>query len=263
VGLPRSSFYYQPHPNEEENAFLRRRIDQIYTADPTYGSPRITATLQREGLLVNHKRVERLMRLMGLMAIYPKKKTSLPNPAHKVYPYLLGQIKIERVNQVWSTDITYIPTLRGFVYLCAVMDWYSRYVLCWSVSTTMDTAFCLEALEGALQLGRPRSSTPIRAASLPALSSPPGCCNRASPSAWMGVDAPSTISLSSVFGGRSNTRRSTSKDTMAHEMRKSASRPICATMTITGYTRRWVTLLRASFTRRAEVCLWIDNVCLL
>jgi putative transposase len=156
VGLPRSSFYYQPHKKEQEDAWLRRRIDQIYTADPNYGSPRITAALLREGLVVNHKRVERLMRLMGLMAIYPKKKTSLAHPEHKVYPYLLRQIKIERANQVWSTDITYIPTLRGFVYLTAVMDWYSRYVLCWSVSTTLDTAFCLEALEGALQLGTPQ-----------------------------------------------------------------------------------------------------------
>jgi putative transposase len=138
-----------------EAAWIKRRIDQIFTDNPAYGSPRITEALKREGVTVNHKRVERLMRLMGLRAIYPQKRKVVETPGHKVYPYLLGGLKIERVNQVWSSDITYIPTERGFVYLVAVLDWFSRYVLSWSVSTTLEVGFCLDALERALALGTP------------------------------------------------------------------------------------------------------------
>jgi putative transposase len=155
AGIARSSFYYRAREEGPETAWLRRRIDQIYTDNPAYGSPRITAALRREGACINHKRVERLMRLMGLRAIYPPKRRAAEMPGHKIYPYLLGGLKIERVNQVWSTDITYVPTERGFVYLVAVLDWFSRYVLSWAISTTMEVGFCLDALERALTLGTP------------------------------------------------------------------------------------------------------------
>ncbi len=155
AGVARSSFYYRPRPADPEEAVLRRRIDEIYTAHPCYGSPRITAALQQSGWPVNHKRVERLMRQMGLQALYPRRKRKPEAVAHKIYPYLLRGVRIERVNQVWSTDITYIPTARGFVYLTAVIDWFSRYALSWAVSTTMEVDFCLDALEQALQWGTP------------------------------------------------------------------------------------------------------------
>jgi len=132
-----------------------RRIDEIYIKHPMYGSPRINAQMQREGWLVGHKRIERLMRVMGIQAIYPRRKLSQPDPEHKVYPYLLRGVKIERVDQVWSTDITYIPTAKGFVFLVAIMDWFSRYVISWAVATTIDLTFCLDALDQALSLGRP------------------------------------------------------------------------------------------------------------
>jgi putative transposase len=132
-----------------------RRIDEVYTDCPFYGSPRITALLQQEGWPVGHKRIERLMRRMGIQAIYPKKKTTITAPENRVYPYLLRGVAIERADQVWSTDITYIRTARGFVYLAAVMDWFSRFVISWSVSTIMDVGFCLEALDTALSRGRP------------------------------------------------------------------------------------------------------------
>jgi len=133
-----------------------RRIDEIYMECPMYGSPRITAQMLREGWPVGHKRIERLMRVMGIAAIYPRKKMSVPDPEHKIYPYRLRGVKIERVDQVWSTDITYIPTAKGFVFLIAVMDWFSRYVISWAVATTMDVTFCLHALDQALSLGQPQ-----------------------------------------------------------------------------------------------------------
>lgn len=153
--VARSSVYYQPRPQSNLNLMLMRRIDEIYTGCPFYGSPRITVILQQEGLPVGHKRVERLMRMMGIQAIYPKKKQVGPAPEHRIYPYLLRDVLVERADQVWSTDITYIRTARGFVYLVAVMDWFSRYVISWAVSTSLEVGFCLEALDRALLLGRP------------------------------------------------------------------------------------------------------------
>lgn len=154
LGLPRSSLYYEPVPTSELNLTLMRLIDQQYTSTPFYGSPRMTAWLRREGYQVNPKRIERLMRLMALVAIYPRARVK-PAPGHQVYPYLLRNVPIERVNQVWSMDITYIPLRRGWVYLAAVIDWFSRYVLAWVVSTTLEEAFCIEAVQRALQLGQP------------------------------------------------------------------------------------------------------------
>ena len=132
-----------------------RLLDEQYTDTPYYGIRRMTAWLRSQGYEVNHKRVARLMCTMGLETIYPKPRTSQPHPEHRVYPYLLRDVLITRVNQVWSTDITYIRLQSGLIYLVAVMDWFSRYVLSWSVSITMDVGFCLEALEQALEGATP------------------------------------------------------------------------------------------------------------
>lgn len=130
-------------------------IDREYTRHPFYGSRKMAFWLSQQGQPVNRKRVQRLMRLMGLEAIYPKPNLSARGEGHKIYPYLLRNVAIEKVNQVWSTDITYIPLQKGFMYLTAVIDWYSRYVLSWRLSNTLDVDFCLEALEEALSFGRP------------------------------------------------------------------------------------------------------------
>lgn len=153
--MPRSTYYYVPVCESEENLRLMRLIDEQYLRTPFYGSPRMTAWLREQGYGVNRKRVSRLMRLMGLEAIYPKPRLSQPAPGHRVFPYLLRNLPITAVNQVWSTDITYIRLARGFIYLVAVIDWFSRYVLSWEVSVTLEGAFCLSALEWALSKARP------------------------------------------------------------------------------------------------------------
>ena len=153
--LARSSYYYHAAGDSEENLWLMRVLDEQYTSTPYYGIRRMTAWLQASGHAVNHKRVARLMRRMGLEAIYPKPRLSQGGPEHKIYPYLLSGLAIRRPNQVWCTDITYIRLRRGFVFLVAIMDWFSRYVLAWEVSVTMDTSFCLSALEWALRQGKP------------------------------------------------------------------------------------------------------------
>ena len=155
LGLARSGVYRQAAAPDPEELALMRWIDEQYLATPFYGSRRITAALRLAGRRLNRKRVQRLMRLMGLQALGPKPKTSGPSAQHRVYPYLLRGRRIDRPNQVWAADITYIPMTRGFLYLVAVMDWCSRYVLAWRLSNTMDTSFCLEALEDALRRGRP------------------------------------------------------------------------------------------------------------
>lgn len=155
LGLARSSFYYEAAGESDENLLLMRLLDEQYTRAPFYGVRRMTAWLRGKGHQVNEKRVKRLLRLMGLEALYPKPRLSLNTAEHRVYPYLLRGLRVERPNQVWSTDITYIRLARGFVYLAAVIDWYSRYVLSWEVSVTMEGSFCLEALEAALSKGRP------------------------------------------------------------------------------------------------------------
>jgi putative transposase len=155
LGLARSTFYYEPTGATPEDLHLMRLIDELYTDYPFYGSRRITEALTRRGEEVNRKRVQRLMREMGLEAIYPKPRLSAAGRGHKIYPYLLRGVKIERPDHVWSADITYVPLPSGFMYLAAVIDWYSRYVLAWRLSNTLDGAFCLEMLEEALQGGRP------------------------------------------------------------------------------------------------------------
>lgn len=155
LGLSRSSFYYRPAEESAFNLDLMRRIDKQYTKTPFFGSPKMAAWLRKRGFKVNHKRIERLMRLMGLQAMAPGPTTTQKHPEHPVYPYLLRGLEIKRPNQVWSTDITYIPMAHGFLYLVAVMDWFSRFVLSWRMSNTLDVGFCLEALEEALGLGCP------------------------------------------------------------------------------------------------------------
>ena len=155
LGISRSSLYYQPTLASEEDLELMALIDRQYLKTPFYGSRKMTAWLRSQGYQVNRKRVRRLMQVMGLQAIYRRPNTSKPAPEHKVYPYLLKGLEINRVNQVWAADITYIPMARGFLYLVAIMDWHSRYVLAWRLSNTMEVGFCLEALEEALSKGRP------------------------------------------------------------------------------------------------------------
>ncbi len=155
LGIARSSWYYAPAGETAENLALMRLLDEQYTQTPFYGVERMTAWLRQQGHAVNPKRVRRLLRLMGLEALYPKPHLSRPGTEEKRYPYLLRGRPIAAVNDVWSTDITYIRMRHGFLYLVAVLDWYSRYVLSWELSNTLDTGFCLDALEQALQHGQP------------------------------------------------------------------------------------------------------------
>jgi putative transposase len=148
--IPRSTAYYQTQPVSDEDLRVMRLIDEIHLRLPFYGSRRIVDELETLGEAVNRKRVQRLMRLMGLQALYPRVRTSRPDKGHKVYPYLLRGLEIQRPNQVWATDITYIPMAKGFMYLVAIIDWYSRRVLSWRLSNTLDADFCVEALEEAL-----------------------------------------------------------------------------------------------------------------
>jgi putative transposase len=156
LGLARSGVYRQPAAPDPEELALMRWLDEQYLATPFYGSRRMTAELRKAGHQVNRKRVQRLMRVMGIAALGRKPRTSKPGPGHKIYPYLLRDMRIERVNQVWCADITYIPMRRGFLYLVTVMDWWSRAALSWRLSNTMDAGFCVDALKDALRRhGRP------------------------------------------------------------------------------------------------------------
>ena len=154
--ISRSTAYYESSRNIEEDLALMREMDELYLERPYYGSRRMRANLSTRERPLNRKRIRRLMRKMGLVAVYPKKRLSTPGKGHKIYAYLLRKLKIVRPNQVWAADFTYIPMQKGFLYLVAVIDWYSRKVLSWQLSNTMDSNFCVEALEEALALhGRP------------------------------------------------------------------------------------------------------------
>jgi putative transposase len=150
LDLPRSTFYHTPQPVSGEELALMRLIDRCHLKYPFYGSRRLREELQQRGYRVNRKRVQRLMRQMGLRAVYPKPRTSQPGKGHKIYPYRLRDLSITRPNQVWASDICYIPMAKGFMYLTVIMDWYSRRVLAWRVSNTLETEACLEALDEAL-----------------------------------------------------------------------------------------------------------------
>lgn len=149
--LPRSSYYREPKPETALNLRLMRALDELYLLYPFFGARQFVRWLRRDGYPVNRKRIQRLMKLLGLEAIYRRPKTSAPNPEHRVYPYLLKGMVIDRPNQVWATDITYVPVQGGFAYLCAIVDWYSRCVLSWELSNTLDAKFCVEAVRRAIQ----------------------------------------------------------------------------------------------------------------
>lgn len=155
INLSRSNCYYKPIGESELNLELMNRIDALNTKFPYYGSRKITAQLIRDGYPVNRKRIARLMEQMCIQAIFAKKRTSIPNKEHMVYPYLLRDVTVDHANHVWATDITYIRMAKGFIYLVAVMDWYSRYVLSWEISLSLEKDFCITALERALRYGRP------------------------------------------------------------------------------------------------------------
>jgi len=157
IGLNRSSFYAGTVPGAQsvDNLKVMKLIDQLYTSYPFYGSRRITETIKHDGYSVNRKRIQRLMRHMGLHGIELRSSTSCPAPGHRIFPYLLRDVRIKRPNQVWSTDITYVPMSHGFMYLTAVIDWHSRYVLAWELSNTLTGDFCIEALMKAFRFGKP------------------------------------------------------------------------------------------------------------
>ena len=155
LDLPRSTAYYVPIPETADNLALMREIDAVYLENPSYGSRTITAMLANADWTVNRKRVQRLMRLMNIAGVTPKRNLSTPTPGHRIFPYLLRNVVITHPDQVWSTDITYVPMRNGFVYLTAVMDWYSRYVLSWKLSNRLEGSFCLEALDEALRHAKP------------------------------------------------------------------------------------------------------------
>jgi putative transposase len=153
--ISRGGYYYEPCPESDENLALMRQLDELHLEYPAFGSRRLVVMLQRRGCPVNRKRVARLLRVMGLEAIYPRCHLSQPGEGHEIYPYLLRGLEINGPNQVWCSDITYLPMQYGFMYLVAVMDWWSRYVLSWSLSNTMESEFCIRAWEQALaQAGR-------------------------------------------------------------------------------------------------------------
>jgi putative transposase len=152
--LPRSTYYYEPCPETPENLLLMRRLDELHLEHPVYGSRKLEVMLRKEGWIANHKRVARLLQVMGIQAIYRKPNLSLPDGGHVRHPYLLGDLEINGPDPVWCADITYVPMENGFMYLVAVMDWWSRHVLAWKLSNTMDAQFCVDAWEQALKAGR-------------------------------------------------------------------------------------------------------------
>lgn len=155
LGISRSGLYYRPAEISQEDLNIMKLIDRQYLATPFYGARRMAAWLKNQGYKINRKRVRRLMQVMRITAVYRRPRTSKPAPGQKIYPYLLRGMKITRPNQVWAADITYIPMARGFLYLVAIIDWYSRYVLSWRLSNTLDDGFCVDAMEEALKKGRP------------------------------------------------------------------------------------------------------------
>ena len=209
VSIARSSFYYEGTGESPLNLQLLRRIDEQFLETPFYGSRQMTRWLLRQGTRVSRKRVRRLMRLLGLQAIFQRPRTSEPHPAHRIYPYLLRDLAIARPNHVWCSDVTYIPLTRGFLYLVAVMDWASRKVLAWRLSNTLESRFCVEPWpRRSNATGPPRSSTPTRVANSQAWPSPTGSRTLGSTSRWTARAAGWITSSSSGCGARSNMSRS-------------------------------------------------------
>ena len=166
MGIARGAYYYEPRPESAGNLAVMRRLDELHLERPVYGSLRLAAQLRREGWNVNRKRVRRLMGLLGIRAIYPQKATSQPGEGHQIYPYLLRGKEVSGPDQVWCADLTYIPMRYGFMYLVAVMDWWSRYVLAWRLSNTLEAAFCVWAWRAALKMPAPIANTLLVASAL-------------------------------------------------------------------------------------------------
>src|SRR6202030_2941670 len=206
--ISRGSVYYLPRPVSAADLAVMRRMDELHLELPFAGSRMLRDLLNAEGLVIGRQHVATLMKRMGNEAIYRKPNTSKPAPGHKIYPYLLRNVPVIRPNQVWAMDLTYIPMAWGFVYLAAVVDWFSRRVLAWRLSITMEAEFCIEALEEALaRHGRPEIFNSDKAANSPAPASPTFFSKRASPSAWTAKDRGGIMFSSSAFGAQSNTRR--------------------------------------------------------
>jgi putative transposase len=234
VGLARSSYYYRPRGETALNLQLMRLLDEEYTRHSFKGVLGMRDHLRLQGHQVNEKRVRRLLRLMGLEAVYPKPRLSVPGEGVTRYPYLLRERVITAPNEVWSTDITYIPMARGFLYLVAVLDWHSRYVLSWELSNTLDVGFCLTALRSALHHRPPRSSsTPIRAASSPAPPLSRRCWRPVARSVATAGGAPRTTLSLSGSGARSSGSASTSTRPRTGSTSISNCRPTSPTITTT------------------------------
>jgi len=266
LALPRSTVYRQPADVSAEDLAIMALIDRQYLARPYYGSRRMAAWLATQGHVVNRKRVQRLMRLLGLVAIYQRPNTSKPAAAHKIYPYLLGGLAIDRANQVWCSDVTYIPMAKGFLYLVVIMDWASRAVLTWRLSNTLGADFCVEALEEALsRYGRPEIFNTDQGSqftsddftgtlrrhevtiSMDGKSLPR---RRPGAAAW-------TTSSSSGCGAASNTRRSISTPMRRSPRRRLASTPGSASTTRSASTRASAIARRGRFTKKA--CGYVDD----
>ncbi|MEY9491177.1 hypothetical protein ABIF33_000197 [Bradyrhizobium elkanii] len=245
LGIARSGVYRPPQPANDNDLALMQRIDELFTAWPFLGSRRMTAMLKAEGLQVNRKRVQRLMRKMGIAALGPKPNTTKPAPGHKIYPYLLRNMTIDRPNQVWAADITYLPIGRGFLYLVAIIDWASRAVLAWRLSNTMDVSFCVAALEEALATyGTPEIFNTDQGSS-PAWPSPARWWAQGSRSPWMAAVVGWTMSSSSGCGGRSSMRTSISRAMPTAARPRQGSRAGSPSTTIVAFispsaiARRW------------------------
>ncbi len=239
LGVARASYYHRPEPESDANLRLMRVIDETYLAYPVFGSRQMARWLRRQGYPVSCKRVQRLKRLMGLEAIYRKSNLSRMHPSNPVFRYLLRRLVIDRPNQVWAMDITYFPIQCGFIYLCAVIDWYSRAVLAWELSNTLDAASVPGSCAGQwFSMAYPRSSTPTKAASLTRPNLPSRCWPPALSSRWTARTAAWTTSSSSGSGGRSNTTRSTSRATAPRSRPRPTSPPSPASTTSAGPTAR-------------------------
>ncbi len=231
-----------------EDLALMKLIDRQYLDTPFYGARRMTVWLKSHGHQVNRKRVRRLMRIMGLKTIYRRPWTSKAAPRRKIYPYLLNNTVITRPNQVWAADITYIPMVRGFLYLAAVIDWYSRSVLSWQLSNTLDADFCIDALKEALWKGQPDIFNTDQGAQFTAKNSPGCWTHMASGSAWMGKAATGITCSSNGCSEQSNTKRCTRKHTAMAEKPEPGSVSISVSITVSGPTRPSVTGHQVTYT---------------
>jgi putative transposase len=239
LGISRGSVYYLPQPTREADLALMRRIDELHLDHPFAGSRMLQGLLKAEGHEVGRLHVSTLMKKMGIEALYRRPKTTKPAPGHKVYPYLLRNMDITRPNQVWAMDITYVPMARGFVYLAAVIDWYSRRVLAWRLSITLSADFCIEALDEALtRHGQPDifntdQGCQFTSSDFIDVLRPPR-----SPSAWTAGAPGGTTSSSSASGGRSSTKRSTCAPTPASPRPAPRSAAISPSTTARGRIHR-------------------------